>query len=79
MDLPREPQFYPNDKCHSMEINISVDTKPLDEALKKANQLAGLLKEVQQAINSLSGIEESIGKESKEDEKFPLTTSFAAL
>lgn len=45
--------FYP--KHENIGIQIEVDTKQLDVALEKANQLAEKLKEVEQIANSLFG------------------------
>ncbi len=53
METPREPMFYP--KHEKGSIQIEVDTKQLDVALEKANQLAEKLKEVEQIANSLFG------------------------
>ena len=53
METAREPMFYP--KHENIGIQIEVDTKQLDVALEKANQLAEKLKEVEQIANSLFG------------------------
>lgn len=37
-----------------LEVKINVETEQLDEAIKKANRLAEILKEVQQILNSLN-------------------------
>lgn len=41
------------------EVEISLDSKTLDQAIEKANRLAELLREVQQMIDSLFGKEKS--------------------
>ena len=41
------------------EVEISLDSKALDQAIEKANRLAELLREVQQIIDSLFGKEKS--------------------
>lgn len=37
------------------KVEISLDSKALDNAIEKANRLAELLREVQQIVDSLSG------------------------
>lgn len=39
-------------------VKIEIDSKELDAAVKKANQLVGLLKEAQQIASSLADKEE---------------------
>lgn len=41
------------------EVEISLDSKTLDQAIEKANRLAELLREAQQMIDSLFGKEKS--------------------
>lgn len=41
------------------KIDIVLDSEALDEAIKKANRLVELLREVQQIVDSLSGAEKS--------------------
>ena len=41
------------------EVEISLDSKALDQAIEKANRLGELLREVQQMIDSLFGKEKS--------------------
>lgn len=41
------------------EVEISLDSRALDQAIEKANRLAELLREVQQMIDALFGKEKS--------------------
>lgn len=41
------------------KVEIGLNSETLDEAIEKANQLVGLLREVQQIIDSLSGARKS--------------------
>lgn len=39
MEIPREPKFYPNKNEVYINVQVQVDTKQLDEAIEKMNQL----------------------------------------